>query len=217
MAISSLPWRSAFSRFAPVVKVGLPVLASGSNCAVKPTRLRRAAYFRSLDFWRKFMTTHKLVPILFFFACLGSAQGQVYKCISNGKTIFSDAPCPSNSSGNLIQERQSSEEKYNERLRALEAEQLKQQRRQIEMERNFYERPQEPTIIRHQYQNLPPPPETWAERNERRNREVSKSSITNNGGRWDEKAANERRAERDRNTLDCTSTGGGNAVCRPRR
>jgi len=176
-----------------------------------------AAELRALDFWRKFMTTHKLVPILFFFACLGSAQGQVYKCISNGKTIFSDAPCPSNSSGNLIQERQSSEEKYNERLRALEAEQLKQQRRQIEMERNVYERPQQPTIIQHQYQNLPPPPETWAERNERRNREVSKSSITNNGGRWDEKAANERRAERDRNTLDCTSTGGGNAVCRPRR
>ena len=27
---------------------GLSVLASGSNCAVKPTRLRRAAYFRSL-------------------------------------------------------------------------------------------------------------------------------------------------------------------------
>ena len=25
------------------------MLASGSNCAVKPTRLRRAAYFRSLD------------------------------------------------------------------------------------------------------------------------------------------------------------------------
>ena len=42
------PWRSAFSRFALVVKLGFPVLASGSNCAVKPTRLRRAAYFRSL-------------------------------------------------------------------------------------------------------------------------------------------------------------------------
>ena len=41
-------WRTAFSRFAPVVKFGFPVLASGSNCAVKPTRLRRAAYFRSL-------------------------------------------------------------------------------------------------------------------------------------------------------------------------
>ena len=42
------PWRCAFSRFLPVVNLGLPVLASGSNCAVKPTRLRRAAYFRSL-------------------------------------------------------------------------------------------------------------------------------------------------------------------------
>ena len=45
---ASPPWRSAFSRFAPVVNLGFPVLASGSNCAVKPTRLRRAAYFRSL-------------------------------------------------------------------------------------------------------------------------------------------------------------------------
>ena len=41
-------WRSAFSQFAPVVKLGFPVLASGSNCAVKPTCLRQAAYFRSL-------------------------------------------------------------------------------------------------------------------------------------------------------------------------
>ena len=47
-SIAPLPWRSAFSRFALVVKLGFPVLASGSNCAVKPTRLRRAAYFRSL-------------------------------------------------------------------------------------------------------------------------------------------------------------------------
>ena len=45
---ASPPWRTAFSWFAPVVNLGLPVLASGSNRAVKPTRLRRAAYFRSL-------------------------------------------------------------------------------------------------------------------------------------------------------------------------
>ena len=45
---ASPPWRTAFLRFAPVVNLGLPVLASGSNRAVKPTRLRRAAYFRSL-------------------------------------------------------------------------------------------------------------------------------------------------------------------------
>ena len=45
---ASPPWRTAFSRFALVVNLGLPVLASGSNRAVKPTRLRRAAYFLSL-------------------------------------------------------------------------------------------------------------------------------------------------------------------------
>ena len=47
-SIASPPWRSAFSRFVLVVNLEFPVLASGSNCAVKPTRLRRAAYFRSL-------------------------------------------------------------------------------------------------------------------------------------------------------------------------
>ena len=45
---ASLPWRSAFSRFARVVNLGLPVLASVANRSVKPTRLRRAAYFLSL-------------------------------------------------------------------------------------------------------------------------------------------------------------------------
>ena len=42
------PWHTAFSRFVPVVNSAVSVLASGSNCAVKPTRLRRAAYFLSL-------------------------------------------------------------------------------------------------------------------------------------------------------------------------
>ena len=39
-----LPWHSAFSRFARVVKFGFSVLAPGSNSALKRTRLRRAAY-----------------------------------------------------------------------------------------------------------------------------------------------------------------------------
>ena len=47
---ASPPWHTAFSWFAPVVNLGLPVLASGSNRAVKPTCLRQAAYFRSLAF-----------------------------------------------------------------------------------------------------------------------------------------------------------------------
>jgi hypothetical protein len=37
-------WRSAFSHLAPVAKFKLPVLASGSNISVKPTRILRSAY-----------------------------------------------------------------------------------------------------------------------------------------------------------------------------
>ncbi|MBS7350861.1 MAG: DUF1010 domain-containing protein [Comamonas sp.] len=37
-------WRSAFSQFVPVAKFKLPVLASGSNLPVKPTRILRSAY-----------------------------------------------------------------------------------------------------------------------------------------------------------------------------
>lgn len=43
-SISPPPWRSAFSQFAPVVKLGFPVLASVSNSALKRTRILRAAY-----------------------------------------------------------------------------------------------------------------------------------------------------------------------------
>jgi hypothetical protein len=55
-SIASPPWRTAFSQFAHVVNSEVSVLASGSNCAVKPTRLRRAAYFRSLDIPRRSKT-----------------------------------------------------------------------------------------------------------------------------------------------------------------
>ena len=37
-------WRYAFSQFVPVAKFGLPVLASGSNISVMPTRILRSAY-----------------------------------------------------------------------------------------------------------------------------------------------------------------------------
>ena len=37
-------WRCAFSQFVPVAKFGLPVLASGSNISVMPTRILRSAY-----------------------------------------------------------------------------------------------------------------------------------------------------------------------------
>ena len=59
VSIAPPRWHSAFSRFAPVVNSVVSVFASGSNCAVKPTRLRRAAYFRRyicimlFDFWKE--------------------------------------------------------------------------------------------------------------------------------------------------------------------
>ena len=37
-------WRCAFSQFVPVAKFKLPILASGSNLPVKPTRILRSAY-----------------------------------------------------------------------------------------------------------------------------------------------------------------------------
>ncbi len=37
-------WRNAFPQFVPVAKSKLPVLASGSNISVKPTRILRSAY-----------------------------------------------------------------------------------------------------------------------------------------------------------------------------
>ncbi|MCZ2104367.1 MAG: hypothetical protein OZ923_03975 [Comamonadaceae bacterium] len=58
-------------------------------------------------------------------------------------------------------------------------------------------------------------PETWEQRNERRNKEVAASSITRNGGRWDEKARAQREAERRKNSFVCTDTGGGTTVCGP--
>ena len=74
-SIASPPWRTAFSRFAPVVNLGLPVLASGSNCAVKPTRLRRAAYFRSL-------------ALAHGRACSTSVRDSVFVCASVSKVGF---------------------------------------------------------------------------------------------------------------------------------
>ena len=43
-SIASPSWRSAFSQLVPVTKFRLPVLASGSNISVKPTRILRSAY-----------------------------------------------------------------------------------------------------------------------------------------------------------------------------
>ena len=79
-SIASPPWRCAFSQFAPVVNLGLPVLASGSNRAVKPTRLRRAAYFRSLAPKK----TNLFSPCLFKRHSISQALGSAGFAVSPG-------------------------------------------------------------------------------------------------------------------------------------
>lgn len=72
------PWRGAFSRFASVAKLGFPVLASESNCAVKPPRLRRSDYFRS--FGRNNILMRKTLKICISYlllVCTCYAYGQI--------------------------------------------------------------------------------------------------------------------------------------------
>lgn len=164
------------------------------------------------------------IAAIIFLSTFSVAYGQVFRCEVGGKSVYSDAPCKEGQKGNLIQEKRTSEEIYQDRLRALEADRVNQERIYRQRERELYERSRQlndqersnPVVIHNQYQNIPPPPETWEQRNERRNRETSERSIMRDGGRWDEKAARERKAERDRNTLDC-DVWGGTATCRPRR
>ena len=47
-ALRRLGYAVLFRSLRPSLAWGLPFLAFGSNWSVKPTRLRRAAYFRSL-------------------------------------------------------------------------------------------------------------------------------------------------------------------------
>ena len=126
-------------------------------------------------------------------ACLApAAQAQVHKCITpGGKTVYSDQPCDSRSVGGLIERQRTQKEIYNERVQAYEAEERKQQRYAAEHEREIAE------AQRQQYyqQTAPvvqPGRSGWAERNAQRNREVSSSSITKDGGRWDQAAQAER-------------------------
>ena len=71
---SSAPprWRTAFSRFVPVVNFWLPVLASVANRAVKPTCLRQAAYFRSLACEKPALFSPMFYSLAFIFSSVYS-------------------------------------------------------------------------------------------------------------------------------------------------
>lgn len=82
------------------------------------------------------------------------ANAQVYKCSVNGRTTFSDTPCQSGSTGELIQQKKDPEQIYQERFQALEAENRKLQQQALQREQQLNEQLSRPQPA----QNLPAQP-----------------------------------------------------------
>lgn len=62
-----------------------------------------------------------------------AAQAQVYRCKdASGRTVYSDAACPSNSTGAVIERRKTEQEVMAERLQAAEANERKWRQRAFE-------------------------------------------------------------------------------------
>lgn len=121
------------------------------------------------------------------------AQAQVFKCAApGGRLVYSDRPCSGGTSGGMIERERTYQEKLQERQMAYEAELIKQERRMAQQQREWAE--QERAM---QYQPAPVvrPGNDWQSRKDRENARTSASSITRNGGRWDEEAAARRRED----------------------
>lgn len=127
----------------------------------------------------------------------GLANAQVFKCAAaDGHLVYSDRPCSRSTAGGMIERERTYQEKLQERQLAFEAQQMKESRRQAEQEREWAEndqamRYQAAPVVRHQGND-------WQMRKDRDNAATSASSITKDGGRWDEAAAAQRRAENRR-------------------
>ena len=126
-------------------------------------------------------------------ACLGlaalSASAQVHRCKdAAGKTFYSDRPCDAGQTGQLIERQRSQSEIMQERLQAAEANDRKAERRAAEQGLQPLEPPRPSAQPVQQA-------EGWQERKNRENAATSASSITRNGGRFDEKAEAERKEE----------------------
>jgi hypothetical protein len=125
-----------------------------------------------------------------------TAGAQVHRCKdATEKLVFSDRPCTAGQTSELIQRERSQEAILQEREQAFNAEARKQDRRISEQEREWTEQQrralqlQPAPMVRHSGND-------WQKRNDLRNAEVSATSITNNGGKWDKRAEAERARER---------------------
>ena len=111
-----------------------------------------AAELRALELIN--MKKRKIFAFLFLAFAMTTGYAQVYKCIVNGRTIFSDAPCQAGSTGVLIQEKKDPEQIYQERLQALEAENRKLQQQALRREQQLNEQLTRPQPV--QGQSAPP-------------------------------------------------------------
>ena len=121
-----------------------------------------------------------------------TAHAQVNRCHdASGKVIYSDKPCDSGQKGGLIERQRTQQEIYQERVQAYEAEKRKQQRNQVERQREA--EAQYGQALQNQYnQAAQQPGNDWASRKARENAATSAGSIANNGGSWDRAAEAER-------------------------
>lgn len=128
-------------------------------------------------------------------ACLGfaalSASAQVHRCKdAAGKTFYSDRPCDTGQTGQMIERQRSQAEIMRERQQAADANDRKEERRAAEQ--GLQPLPaQRPTAGAQPVQQV----EGWQDRKNRENAATSAASITRNGGRFDEKAEAERKEE----------------------
>ena len=131
---------------------------------------------------------HGLLAVVLGLSLAMSAQAQVYKCPApGGKTVYSDQPCVKGSDAGLIERERTPAEIQQERMQAYQAEQRKQQRYADERAREMYD-----AQVRGYQTPAPVVRSTgsdWQARKDRENARTAASSITNNGGRWDESGA----------------------------
>lgn len=145
------------------------------------------------------MNTRHIIAILAALAAVsaGTVSAQVHRCQdASGKLIYSDKPCVAGQQGAQIERRKSQQEIYQEREQAYDAEMRKRQRNMAEQQRDAAEQRSRVMPIQQ------PAAGGWAERKARENAATSAGSITNDGGRWDREAQEQRAREmQERNRL----------------
>lgn len=155
------------------------------------------------------MNTTKIAIFVALTLAATVASAQVNRCKdATGKLMYSDRPCDAGQAGVQVQRQRSHTEIMQERELAYEAESRKQERRSAEQEREFMEQERRIRLQQAQQQaQTQQPANDWQSRKDRENAATSASSITNNGGRWDERARAERDAYNRRPTVitDCTA------------